>query len=47
MWCVPALDGEYIARMENVLNVLARPYDRRAPVVAIMDSFRRHAPLRR
>ena len=35
MWCVPALDAEYIARMENVLNVLARPYDRRAPVVAL------------
>jgi len=35
MWCVPALDTEYIARMENVLNVLARPYDRKAPVVAL------------
>lgn len=35
MWCVPTLNAEYIARMENVLNVLARPYDRRAPVVAL------------
>ena len=35
MWCVPALDAEYIARMENVLNVLARRYDREAPVVAL------------
>lgn len=33
MWCVPTLDAEYIACMEDVLNVLARPYDRRAPVV--------------
>jgi transposase len=33
MWCVPTLDAEYIANMEDVLNVLARPYDRQAPVV--------------
>jgi transposase len=33
MWCVPTLDAEYIANMEDVLNVLARPYDRRQPVV--------------
>ena len=35
MWCVPALDAEYIAKMEDVLNVLARPHDSRAPVVAL------------
>lgn len=35
MWCVPTLDAEYIACMENVLNVLARPYDAREPVVAL------------
>jgi transposase len=33
MWCVPELDAEYIACMEDVLNVLARPYDAREPVV--------------
>src|SRR3989442_13421730 len=33
MWCVPELDAEYIACMEDVLNVLARPYDEREPVV--------------
>ena len=33
MWCVPKLDAEYIACMEDVLNVLARPYDEREPVV--------------
>ena len=33
MWCVPTLDAEYIANMEDVLNVLARPYDSREPVV--------------
>ena len=35
MWCVPTLTAEYIAKMENVLNVLARPYDKREPVVTI------------
>jgi len=35
MWCVPTLDRDYIACMEDVLNVLARPYDRRAPVVSL------------
>ena len=35
MWCVPALGAEYIAKMEDVLNVLARPHDSRAPVVAL------------
>ena len=32
MWCVPTLDAEYIEHMEDVLNVLARPYDAREPV---------------
>jgi transposase len=35
MWCVPTLDAEYIACMEDVLNVLARPYDPQEPVVAL------------
>lgn len=35
MWCVPQLDAEYIDCMEDVLNVLARPQDPRAPVVAL------------
>src|SRR5262245_50667173 len=33
MWCVPRLDADYITCMEDVLNVLARPYDAREPVV--------------
>jgi transposase len=35
MWCVPQLDAEYIACMEDVLNVLARPFDAREPVVTL------------
>ena len=34
MWCVPTLDAEYVDCMEDVLNVLARPYDPREPVIA-------------
>src|SRR5215213_2620201 len=35
MWCVPTPNAEYIAKMDDVLNVLARPYDKREPVVTV------------
>src|SRR5713101_1162294 len=35
MWCVPAIDAEFIDRMEDVLEVYARPLDAREPVVCI------------
>lgn len=35
MWCVPTLDDEYIARMEDVLDVYERHYDCRKPVVCL------------
>lgn len=35
MWCVPKLDEEYIRRMENVLNVLAKPVSETEPVVVL------------
>jgi hypothetical protein len=35
MWCVPELDSEYVAKMEDVLNLLAKPYDEREPVVVL------------
>jgi transposase len=35
MWCVPKLDAEYIERMEDVLNTLAKPLDFKEPVVAL------------
>jgi hypothetical protein len=35
MWCVPQLDQEYLQRMEAVLEVLNRPLDKHAPVVAL------------
>jgi hypothetical protein len=33
MWCVADLDEEYIAKMEDVLEVYERPYDPEQPVV--------------
>jgi DDE superfamily endonuclease len=35
MWCVADLDEEYIARMEDVLEVYERPYDPQQPVVCL------------
>jgi transposase len=33
MWCVPAIDREFVERMEDVLRLYARPYDPAAPVL--------------
>ena len=35
MWCVPHLDDDYIARMEDVLETYERPYDSTQPVVCL------------
>jgi hypothetical protein len=35
MWCVADLDDEYIAKMEDVLEVYERPYDPQQPVVCM------------
>jgi hypothetical protein len=35
MWCVPALNDEYIERMEDVLKLYARPLNWKEPVVAL------------
>lgn len=33
MWCIPAVDAEFTARMEDVLDLYAEPYDPQFPVV--------------
>lgn len=33
MWCIPAVDAEFVARMEDVLDLYDEPYDARFPVV--------------
>jgi hypothetical protein len=35
MWCVAELNDEYIAKMEDVLEVYERPYDPEEPVVCL------------
>lgn len=33
MWCIPKLTEEYISRMENILDLYAKPYDPCEPVI--------------
>jgi hypothetical protein len=37
MWCIPHVDGEYVARMENVLDLYAEAPDPKRPVVCALD----------
>jgi transposase len=38
MWCIPQLDGEYVARMEDVLDLYAEASDPRRPVICFDES---------
>ena len=38
MWCIPQVDGEYVARMEDVLDLYAEEPDPRRPVVCFDES---------
>ena len=38
MWCVPKIDGEYVARMEDVLDLYAEPLNPARPVVCLDES---------
>jgi len=38
MWCVPKVDYEYVARMEDVLDLYAEPADPKRPVVTFDES---------
>src|SRR6202166_3694941 len=33
MWCIPQIDGEYVARMEDVLDLYAEPPDPAGPAI--------------
>lgn len=35
MWCIVELDDEYIRKMEDVLDVYARPYNEKRPIVCV------------
>ncbi len=38
MWCIPQIDGEYVARMEDVLDLYAEPANPKRPVVCFDES---------
>jgi transposase len=38
MWCIPRVDGEYVARMEDVLDLYAEKPDPKCPVVCFDES---------
>ena len=38
MWCVAKVDGEYVARMEDVLDLYAEAPDAKRPVVSFDES---------
>ena len=44
MWCVPTLDEEYIARMEEVLAVCEKPLSEKEPVVCVDEKTGGLAP---
>jgi transposase len=38
MWCIPVIDGEYVARMEHVLDLYEEAHDPRRPLVCFDES---------
>ncbi len=38
MWCIPKVDGSYVARMEDVLDLYAEPADPQRPVVCFNET---------
>jgi transposase len=38
MWCIPHVDGEYVARMEDVLDLYAEPLDPERPLVCFDET---------
>ena len=40
MWCIPKIDAEYVARMEDVLDLYAEPEDPTRPVVCFDETPR-------
>ena len=37
-WCIPKLSGEFVARMEDVLDLYHEEYDRERPVVCFDET---------
>ena len=39
-WCIPKPGAEFVARMEDILDVYQRPYDPPRPVVCLDETNR-------
>ena len=37
-WCIPRVNGEFVAAMEDVLDLYAEPYDPERPVVCFDET---------
>ena len=40
MWCIPKVDATFVARMEDVLDLYAEPYDPKRPVVCVDEALK-------
>ena len=38
MWCIPEVSAEYVAAMEDVLDLYEEPYDEKRPMVCFDES---------
>jgi len=38
MWCIPKVDAEFVARMEDILDLYAQPYSAKRPVVCFDET---------
>jgi len=39
MWCIPTVTATFIKRMEDILELYARPYNPEEPVLTVIVSF--------
>jgi len=40
MWCIPQPSAEFVERMEDVLDIYKRPYNKQYPVVCFDETTR-------
>lgn len=40
MWCIPAFDADYVANMEDVLDLYAQPRNEQEPLVCFDETFK-------
>lgn len=40
MWCIPEVDADYVANMEDILDIYALPRDEKRPMVCFDETFK-------